>query len=126
MEPKRLSNPKFPYDKPSDIYSFGVLMWEISSGKFPFENYDDLILLRLAIIDGERETKISGTPEEYENLYKNCWKQEPEQRPTIGNVLSKLEKMNDEIKSKGMCNIFTYFYEVYCLFYSNRLKLFTA
>ena len=32
MEPNRILDPKFRYTKSSDIYSFGVLMWEISSG----------------------------------------------------------------------------------------------
>src|SRR2546430_1224529 len=37
MEPKRTLDPKFPYTKSSDIYSLGVLMWEISSGYPPFK-----------------------------------------------------------------------------------------
>ncbi|CAB5343531.1 unnamed protein product [Rhizophagus irregularis] len=34
-----------------------------------------------------------GTPEEYGKLYKNCWNQEPEQRPTINEILNEFEKM---------------------------------
>ncbi|CAI2193688.1 20121_t:CDS:2, partial [Funneliformis geosporum] len=44
MEPQILKNLKFQYIKPSDIYSLGVLMWEISSGHPPFidsENVQD-------------------------------------------------------------------------------------
>ncbi|PKY30028.1 hypothetical protein RhiirB3_485300 [Rhizophagus irregularis] len=36
---------------------------------------------------------IPDTPKEYEKLYKNCWNQEPEQRPTIKEVLDEFEGM---------------------------------
>ncbi|CAB5368051.1 unnamed protein product [Rhizophagus irregularis] len=93
MEPKRILDRNFPYTKSSDIYSFGVLMWEISSGCPPFKSSDNIITLGLAINSGTRETTISGTPEEYKELYKKCWKQEPEQRPAISEVLGGLERM---------------------------------
>ncbi|CAG8458776.1 8134_t:CDS:2 [Funneliformis mosseae] len=68
MEPQILANPKFKYIKPSDIYSYGVLMWEISSA-------------------------VSNTPEDYEKLYKKCWRQEPKQRPTIIEILEAFSNM---------------------------------
>ncbi|POG73115.1 kinase-like domain-containing protein [Rhizophagus irregularis DAOM 181602=DAOM 197198] len=99
MEPKRLINPKFPYTKSSDIYSFGVLMWEISSGCTPFKDcYGNG--LGISIYNGAREDTIPGTPEEYEILYKNCWNKEPEERPTINKIL-------DEFKTMGLGNIVT-------------------
>ncbi|RIA93205.1 hypothetical protein C1645_763093 [Glomus cerebriforme] len=99
MEPKRLSNPKFLYIKPSDIYSLGVIMWEISSGFPPFKNYSNQNLLILDIIHGTREDTIPDTPNEYENLYKMCWDQEPEKRPVIGKVLDKFKEMAFGIKA---------------------------
>src|SRR3954468_7904247 len=90
MEPKRILNPKFPYTKSSDIYSFGVIMWEISSGYPPFKNSVsnfEIAALVLAINNGRREAEIPDTPKEYEELYKNCWKQEPAERPTTSKIL---------------------------------------
>jgi hypothetical protein len=55
----------------SDVYSVGVLMWQISSGRRPFYadgvEYD--ISLILAIQGGEREKIIDNTPIEYWKLY---------------------------------------------------------
>jgi serine/threonine protein kinase len=72
MEPKRFNNKgnKYTLNKKSDVYSIGVLMWEISSGHQPFygEEYD--ISLVLAILDGKREKIIYGTPVTYSDLYK--------------------------------------------------------
>ena len=70
IDPKVLNDRKnCKLNKKSDVYSIGVLMWQISSGYRPFyaENYD--IALILNIINGKREEIINGTPIKYSNLY---------------------------------------------------------
>ncbi|PKY47140.1 kinase-like protein [Rhizophagus irregularis] len=105
IEPKRLSDPKYVYTKPSDIYSFGVLMWEISSGEPPFKGCDNQTVA-ISVSMGNRETPVPNTPEGYENLYKNCWKQEPKERPDIKEVLNEFKNM--KVENKGICNVFIY------------------
>ncbi|CAI2201442.1 18986_t:CDS:2, partial [Funneliformis geosporum] len=80
----------------SDIYSFGILMWEISSGHPPFENKfnNNQDLINAITCHETREIFIANTPEDYEKLYKKCWKQEPEQRPIIKEVLKIFNKMD--------------------------------
>src|SRR5579871_6912420 len=62
---------EYSLNKKSDIYSVGVLLWEISSGQPPFyvegEEYD--IRLALEISQGLRETVIPDTPEDYLKIY---------------------------------------------------------
>ncbi|CAG8480839.1 15233_t:CDS:2 [Funneliformis mosseae] len=41
-----------------------------------------------------RENTIPDTPIDYENLYKKCWDQEPEQRPTITEILEEFSRMS--------------------------------
>ena len=55
----------------SDIYSVGMLMWEISSGQPPFGNYDHNTDLAINIINGIRPRVIPGTPPEYKSLMDN-------------------------------------------------------
>jgi hypothetical protein len=62
---------QYSLNEKSDIYSIGILLWEISSGRPPFyvegEQYD--IALALEILQGLRETIVPDTPEEYVKIY---------------------------------------------------------
>ena len=55
----------------SDVYSIGVLFWQLSSGRRPFytenEQYD--ASLAMEIKNGKREVIIEDTPVKYSNLY---------------------------------------------------------
>ncbi|RHZ81625.1 hypothetical protein Glove_117g538 [Diversispora epigaea] len=48
------------------------------------------------IVNGERENPINGTPKDYINIYSNAWKDNPNQRPTIGNIFDSLENIKLE------------------------------
>jgi serine/threonine protein kinase len=72
IDPQRMKKLGNKNDEKSDVYSVGVLLWEISSGKKPFESYvrfHDQLSLTLHILDGNRETPIVGTPDDYINIY---------------------------------------------------------
>ena len=53
----------------SDVYSVGVLLWEISSGHPPFEDEQYDIGLAVSILQGLRETTVPDTPDDYAKLY---------------------------------------------------------
>ena len=57
-------------NKKSDVYSVGVLLWEISSGKEPFDSCDSIPAVTLyKISEGKREIPVPGTPIDYINIY---------------------------------------------------------
>ena len=56
-------------DKKSDVYSIGVLLWEISSGIRPFHNEKYDLSLMYKISQGQRETTIPDTPVNYVKVY---------------------------------------------------------
>jgi serine/threonine protein kinase len=71
MDPKKFGDRSYSLNKKSDVYSVGVLLWEISSGRPPFfvegESYD--CTLAFQIVQGHRETPVPDTPIEYVKLY---------------------------------------------------------
>ena len=82
VDPKCLSNiynvkdenQLYTMNPKSDVYSIGVLFWQLSSGHGPFcaENGIDVQYdagLAISIVNGKREDIIIGTPVEYSNLY---------------------------------------------------------
>jgi hypothetical protein len=80
------------YSFASDVYSIGMLMWEISSGQPPFickHDYD----LTIKIIVGERPRIIPGTPLEYKKLMEQCWDAVPKKRPDTFTLLKKIRNI---------------------------------
>jgi serine/threonine protein kinase len=73
---------KEPYTSSADIYSFGVVMAEVSSGKPPFYNKEHDISLVLEICNGLRPEFGEGTPEFYKKLAYRCMNANPNERPT--------------------------------------------
>ncbi|RIB10106.1 kinase-like domain-containing protein [Gigaspora rosea] len=77
----------------SDIYGFGVLLWEISSGQKPFHSFKSREAIAIQIYQGRREGPIEGTPPQYIELYTQCWDYNPEKRPEIKYVLEVLNQL---------------------------------
>src|ERR1044072_1468743 len=75
-----------PYTLSSDIYSFGVVMAELSSGKPPFYKRKHDISLALEICNGFRPEFGKGTPEIYKKLAYRCMNANPNQRPTANEL----------------------------------------
>ncbi|RIA91159.1 hypothetical protein C1645_822472 [Glomus cerebriforme] len=96
LEPKRILDPNFPYTKSPDIYSFGVLMWEISSGCSPFETSDNNIVA-ISISLGARKNTIPNTPYDYEELYKSYWSRNEKIDDFIQKMQLKTDSPNDKI-----------------------------
>ncbi|PKY58339.1 kinase-like protein, partial [Rhizophagus irregularis] len=78
----------------SDIYSIAMLMWEISSGQPPFNNYEHDYDLAMNIVNGIRPKIVPGTPLEYKNLMKQCWDADPSKRPDIFTLVNKTREIN--------------------------------
>lgn len=106
----RFLNDRKNYQKnlKSDIYSLGVILWEISANKMPFENYmldsrGDFrdLCLTMEIIFGLREEPVILTPPAYVKLYQNCWEHEGINRPGIKGVIEALNNIISSSRSLG-------------------------
>ncbi|CAI2180514.1 11121_t:CDS:1 [Funneliformis geosporum] len=90
VAPEVLSNND--YGPEADIYGFGIVAWEILSGKRPHENLShDFDLIQL-IISGLRPPLVNGVPLELWDLIQSCWNGDYTQRPTAKTLYSKIVK----------------------------------
>ncbi|GBB95581.1 hypothetical protein RclHR1_02570015 [Rhizophagus clarus] len=93
IDPKSFDLDNYKFGKKSDVYSIGMLLWQISSGCSPFCTQKYNGTLAFAILNGQRETIVKNTPIGYSNLYNECWKLEPDERPDMQQVVSVLTKL---------------------------------
>ncbi|RHZ72864.1 hypothetical protein Glove_236g7 [Diversispora epigaea] len=66
----------------SDIYSVGIIMWIISTGKKPFSNRAYNAELVIDIFNGLRPKINKNTPKCYIELMEKCWHKDPSERPS--------------------------------------------
>src|SRR6266496_6153431 len=86
-----------PYTKAADVYSFGIIMWEMTSGIPAFNNVPHDFNLSLNICRGlrpeivkvpkifenaEKQKNFENLEVEYTKLMKRCWDSDPSKRPT--------------------------------------------
>ena len=86
-----------PYSREIDVYSFGILFWEILTGKIPFqelkENPNTCNKIEQMIIDGYRPS-LDVLPKDIPpciiEIIKHCWNSKPSARPSLGKIISLL------------------------------------
>ncbi|PKK63255.1 kinase-like protein [Rhizophagus irregularis] len=80
IAPELLKNK--PYTMASDIYSFGMIMWELIVGKAPFADraHDEELATEICR-KGLRPEIPSDIPECFINLLRQCWDSNPFKRP---------------------------------------------
>ncbi|KAK4010542.1 vascular endothelial growth factor receptor 1 [Daphnia magna] len=90
------------FSSQSDVWSFGVLLWELFTlGEVPYPGMDVGHLLIKEIKSGYRMEKPENAPNFFGVIMANCWKTEPKERPTF----RQLEEMiNSHMESSVSCH----------------------
>src|SRR5204862_7049197 len=91
-----------PYTQAADIYSFGMVMYFVATGRQPFADCAHDQDLALSICNGIRpEITEKEAPKCYIDLMKKCWNPNPDNRPNAKEIEDEIESfryLSDEVK----------------------------
>ena len=86
------------YTTKADVYSYGIIIWEICTREMPYEYINDkeTILYRVCFKNERPNLKRLGndTPEKLKDLMIKCWDHDPNKRPGFDNVIQCIEEID--------------------------------
>lgn len=80
------------YDQSCDIYSFGILLWQMLSLETPFAHMTPAMHHRQVVVGNERPPFRRKWPESLISLLTNCWAPNPRSRVSADYAYSALDR----------------------------------
>jgi len=95
MAPEVISK-RGSYSEQSDIYSYGVVLWEMLTGKQPGSNQEAILRAKTK----NTLTISSDIPAEYIEVLKGCWQADPAKRLSLQDIIEKIAAYDVKENSK--------------------------
>ncbi|KAA8515244.1 hypothetical protein F0562_018526 [Nyssa sinensis] len=93
------------YGKKVDVYSFGLILWEMVAGTIPYEDMTP-IQAAFAVVNKNLRPAIPGDcPPAMRALIEQCWCSQPEKRPEFWQVVKVLEQFESSLARDGTLNL---------------------
>ncbi|XP_020888622.1 raf homolog serine/threonine-protein kinase [Arabidopsis lyrata subsp. lyrata] len=91
MAPEVLRNESA--DEKSDIYSFGVVLWELATEKIPWENFNSMQVIGAVGFMNQRLEIPKDIDPDWISLIESCWHSNTKLRPTFQELMEKLRDL---------------------------------
>ena len=86
------------YNLKADVFSFGMMLWEMLNQDIPFSSLDQINTGR-AILNGQRPPISKMAPKSLQTLIKDCWQADKDARPSFDDIIERMR--SEEVHFPG-------------------------
>ncbi|KAM3292831.1 hypothetical protein ACQJBY_036464 [Aegilops geniculata] len=91
MAPEVLRNE--PSNEKSDVYSYGVVLWELVTQKIPWDTLNTMqVIGAVGFMDHRLEIPSDIDPQ-WASMIESCWDSDPQRRPSFQELLERLREL---------------------------------
>ncbi|CAJ0833176.1 12730_t:CDS:2 [Entrophospora sp. SA101] len=114
LSPEKLYNPKQSYDFKCEIFSFGMLLWELGFERIPYEKWDmkqikDYVLSykRELVIYDDSDKEMLKLQEEYSKIFMGAWEHDLTLRTSLQTIFLQLKSLSEKYGKRNPNTTFT-------------------
>ena len=95
MAPEQVKG-KVECSKKADVYSFAVVMWELTTHEMPYPGMKTMFQIIAAISSGQTNPIPDDTPSRFGAAIKQCWFENPQERPSARQLANYLADKSEQ------------------------------
>jgi serine/threonine protein kinase len=88
------------YDERADVFSFGIIMWQVATRKEPFAGRN-FMGVSLDVLEGRRPQVPNDLPADFSKVMRKCWHANAAKRPLMEDVLAFLDRQAGDGDAAG-------------------------
>ncbi|XP_068318164.1 probable serine/threonine-protein kinase SIS8 isoform X2 [Pyrus communis] len=97
MAPEVLRNE--PSNEKSDVFGFGVILWELMTQSIPWNNLNSLQVVGIVGFMDRRLDIPEGLDPQVVSIIEDCWQSGPEQRPSFEDIIQRMKGLIQKFAS---------------------------
>ncbi|XP_027126629.1 RAF-like serine/threonine-protein kinase PRAF isoform X1 [Coffea arabica] len=101
MAPELLNGSSNLVSEKVDVYSFGIVMWELVTGEEPYADLHYGAIIGGIVSNTLRPPVPESCDPDWKSLMERCWSAEPSERPSFTEIANELRLMASKLPPKG-------------------------
>ncbi len=93
---------RLPYNHKVDVYSYGLIVWQMASMRPPYEHFSRKDVYN-KVIDGRYRPNIyKNWPPKFKNLIERCWAHDADMRPDFTRIVEDIAIITKRLTNQAM------------------------